>query len=121
LLPLQPFQFGAFEGKRRSASFGFRYDTGKSIRSLQAPTFWLQMKRSKLFFADAVLGSIDDASETTLHVFGGCLCVVQRQPLFACFRSRCVDHIAGEGGCLLDLLASDLSGLCFNRLLASPR
>lgn len=25
-LPLQPFQFGAFEGKRRIASFGFRYD-----------------------------------------------------------------------------------------------
>jgi alkylated DNA repair dioxygenase AlkB len=27
-LPLQPFQFGAFEGKRRVASFGFRYDYG---------------------------------------------------------------------------------------------
>jgi alkylated DNA repair dioxygenase AlkB len=25
-LPLSPFQFGAFEGKRRVASFGFRYD-----------------------------------------------------------------------------------------------
>ena len=25
-LPLQPFQFGAFEGKRRVASFGFRFD-----------------------------------------------------------------------------------------------
>lgn len=25
-LPLQPLQFGAFEGKRRVASFGFRYD-----------------------------------------------------------------------------------------------
>src|SRR3954454_16970557 len=25
-LPLHPFQFGAFEGKRRVASFGFRYD-----------------------------------------------------------------------------------------------
>ena len=25
-LPLRPFQFGAFEGKRRVASFGFRYD-----------------------------------------------------------------------------------------------
>jgi alkylated DNA repair dioxygenase AlkB len=25
-LPLEPFQFGAFEGKRRVASFGFRYD-----------------------------------------------------------------------------------------------
>jgi alkylated DNA repair dioxygenase AlkB len=27
-LPLQPFQFGAYEGKRRVASFGFRYDYG---------------------------------------------------------------------------------------------
>ena len=25
-LPLQPFQFGRYEGKRRVASFGFRYD-----------------------------------------------------------------------------------------------
>jgi alkylated DNA repair dioxygenase AlkB len=25
-VPLQPFQFGQFEGKRRVASFGFRYD-----------------------------------------------------------------------------------------------
>jgi alkylated DNA repair dioxygenase AlkB len=25
-LPLQPFQFGQFEGKRRVASFGYRYD-----------------------------------------------------------------------------------------------
>ena len=26
VLPLQPFQFGQYEGKRRVASFGFRYD-----------------------------------------------------------------------------------------------
>jgi alkylated DNA repair dioxygenase AlkB len=32
-LPLQPFQFGAFEGKRRVASFGFRYDY--SLQRLQ--------------------------------------------------------------------------------------
>jgi alkylated DNA repair dioxygenase AlkB len=32
-LPLQPFQFGAFEGKRRVASFGFRYDY--DLRRLQ--------------------------------------------------------------------------------------
>jgi alkylated DNA repair dioxygenase AlkB len=32
-LPLQPFQFGAFEGKRRVASFGFRYD--HTLRQLQ--------------------------------------------------------------------------------------
>jgi alkylated DNA repair dioxygenase AlkB len=32
-LPLQPFQFGQYEGKRRVASFGFRYDYG--LRRLQ--------------------------------------------------------------------------------------
>jgi alkylated DNA repair dioxygenase AlkB len=32
-LPLQPFQFGEFEGKRRVASFGFRYDY--DLRKLQ--------------------------------------------------------------------------------------
>ena len=32
-LPLQPFQFGQFEGKRRVASFGFRYDY--DLRRLQ--------------------------------------------------------------------------------------
>lgn len=32
-LPLQPFQFGAYEGKRRVASFGFRYDY--ALRKLQ--------------------------------------------------------------------------------------
>jgi alkylated DNA repair dioxygenase AlkB len=33
-LPLQPFQFGQYEGKRRVASFGFRYDY--TLRRLQA-------------------------------------------------------------------------------------
>ena len=32
-LPLQPFQFGAFEGRRRVKSFGFRYDY--SLQKLQ--------------------------------------------------------------------------------------
>ena len=32
-LPLQPFQFGAYQGKRRVASFGFRYDY--ALRKLQ--------------------------------------------------------------------------------------
>jgi alkylated DNA repair dioxygenase AlkB len=32
-LPLQPFQFGAYQGKRRVASFGFRYDY--TLRRLQ--------------------------------------------------------------------------------------
>jgi hypothetical protein len=32
-LPLEPFQFGQFQGKRRVASFGFRYDY--ALRQLQ--------------------------------------------------------------------------------------
>jgi alkylated DNA repair dioxygenase AlkB len=32
-LPLEPFQFGQFEGKRRVASFGYRYDY--ALRQLQ--------------------------------------------------------------------------------------
>jgi alkylated DNA repair dioxygenase AlkB len=32
-LPLQPFQFGQYEGKRRVASFGYRYDY--TLRKLQ--------------------------------------------------------------------------------------
>jgi alkylated DNA repair dioxygenase AlkB len=42
-LPLQPFRFGAFEGKRRVASFGFRYDyqRRKLQESAPIPT-WLQ-------------------------------------------------------------------------------
>ena len=35
-LPLKPFQFGAFEGKRRVASFGFRYDY--TLKQLQQAT-----------------------------------------------------------------------------------
>jgi alkylated DNA repair dioxygenase AlkB len=42
-LPLQPFQFGQFEGKRRVASFGFRYDyaLGKLQRAEPIPA-WLE-------------------------------------------------------------------------------
>jgi alkylated DNA repair dioxygenase AlkB len=41
-LPLQPFQFGAFEGKRRVASFGFRYDYGQQrLQEAEAIPEWL--------------------------------------------------------------------------------
>jgi hypothetical protein len=38
-LPLQPFQFGQYEGKRRVASFGFRYDytMRRSRRPIRSP------------------------------------------------------------------------------------
>jgi alkylated DNA repair dioxygenase AlkB len=41
-LPLKPFQFGAYEGKRRVASFGWRYDYGerKLKRAEEIPS-WL--------------------------------------------------------------------------------
>jgi alkylated DNA repair dioxygenase AlkB len=42
-LPLKPFQFGAFEGKRRVASFGFRYDYSLQRLQQAEPTpRWLQ-------------------------------------------------------------------------------
>jgi alkylated DNA repair dioxygenase AlkB len=41
-LPLQPFQFGAFEGKRRVASFGFRYDyTSQRLQPADPIPAWL--------------------------------------------------------------------------------
>ena len=41
-LPLQPFQFGAYEGKRRVASFGFRYDyTLRRLREAEPMPAWL--------------------------------------------------------------------------------
>ena len=42
-LPLQPFQFGAFEGKRRVASFGFRYDyTLQRLQPAEPIPSWLR-------------------------------------------------------------------------------
>jgi alkylated DNA repair dioxygenase AlkB len=41
-LPLQPFQFGAYEGKRRVASFGFRYDyTLRRLQDAEPIPVWL--------------------------------------------------------------------------------
>lgn len=41
-LPLQPFQFGQYEGKRRVASFGFRYDyTLRRLRPAEPIPDWL--------------------------------------------------------------------------------
>jgi alkylated DNA repair dioxygenase AlkB len=41
-LPLQPFQFGQFEGKRRVASFGYRYDyTLRRLRDADPIPEWL--------------------------------------------------------------------------------
>jgi hypothetical protein len=41
-LPLAPFQFGAFEGKRRVASFGWRYDYGQhKLEQAEEISAWL--------------------------------------------------------------------------------
>lgn len=41
-LPLKPFQFGAYEGKRRVASFGFRYDyTLRRLQEAESIPAWL--------------------------------------------------------------------------------
>ncbi|WP_027578642.1 alpha-ketoglutarate-dependent dioxygenase AlkB [Bradyrhizobium sp. Ai1a-2] len=41
-LPLQPFQFGQYQGKRRVASFGFRYDyTERRLREADSMPDWL--------------------------------------------------------------------------------
>ena len=41
-LPLQPFQFGQFEGRRRVASFGFRYDyASRQLRRAEPIPGWL--------------------------------------------------------------------------------
>jgi alkylated DNA repair dioxygenase AlkB len=42
-LPLQPFQFGQYEGKRRVASFGFRYDyTVRRLEEADPIPEWLR-------------------------------------------------------------------------------
>jgi alkylated DNA repair dioxygenase AlkB len=42
-LPLQPFQFGQYEGKRRVASFGNRYDyTLRRLQPAEPIPLWLQ-------------------------------------------------------------------------------
>jgi len=41
-LPLQPFQFGQFEGKRRVASFGYRYDySQRRLEQAEPVPSWL--------------------------------------------------------------------------------
>ena len=59
-LPLQPFQFGAYEGKRRVASFGFRYDyTAKRLQEAEPLPAWLtSIIKSVEKFGDLPPGSV---------------------------------------------------------------
>jgi alkylated DNA repair dioxygenase AlkB len=48
-LPLQPFQFGAYEGKRKVASFGFHYDfSAKRLEQAEPVPDWLQRPAAKI-------------------------------------------------------------------------
>ncbi len=62
-LPLQPFQFGAFEGNRRVKSFGFRYDyTARRILEAEPiPEWLLPIARSVEGFGDLPAGSVRQA------------------------------------------------------------
>jgi alkylated DNA repair dioxygenase AlkB len=59
-LPLQPFQFGAFEGKRRVASFGFRYDYSlqRLAEADPIPDWLSSTARSVESFGDLPAGSV---------------------------------------------------------------
>jgi alkylated DNA repair dioxygenase AlkB len=59
-LPLQPFQFGAFEGNRRVKSFGFRYDytAQKMLEAEPIPEWLIPIARSVESFGDLPAGSV---------------------------------------------------------------
>jgi alkylated DNA repair dioxygenase AlkB len=60
VLPLQPFQFGAFEGHRRVKSFGFRYDyTLQKMQPSEPIPDWLgTIARDVEAFGDLPPGSV---------------------------------------------------------------
>jgi alkylated DNA repair dioxygenase AlkB len=56
-LPLMPFQFGQYEGKRRIASFGFSYDyTLKRLQDADPFPPWLEEITSKIEMEDVSAG-----------------------------------------------------------------
>jgi alkylated DNA repair dioxygenase AlkB len=59
-LPLQPFQFGAFEGKRRVASFGYRYDYAlqRLAEADPIPAWLARIARSVESFGDLPAESV---------------------------------------------------------------
>jgi alkylated DNA repair dioxygenase AlkB len=59
-LPLQPFQFGAFEGNRRVKSFGFRYDSTaqKMLEADPIPEWLIPIARSVESFGDLPAGIV---------------------------------------------------------------
>lgn len=59
-LPLQPFQFGAYEGKRQVASFGWRYDySARKLQEAEEFPEWLMSLTTRIeAFAGPTSGSI---------------------------------------------------------------
>src|SRR5256885_15513706 len=59
-LPLIPFQFGAFEGKRRVASFGWKYDYGaqRIARAAEIPE-WIRPIIARLEQAAALRDTVE--------------------------------------------------------------
>jgi alkylated DNA repair dioxygenase AlkB len=61
-LPLQPFQFGQYEGKRRVASFGFRYDyTLRRLQDAEPIPDWLTQIIEKVEAFDGLPTQIKQA------------------------------------------------------------
>jgi len=72
-LPLAPFQFGAFEGKRRVASVGFRYDFSdhRLHESEPIPEFIREVLLRAESFAGVSPGSIEHVLFTEYDVGAG--------------------------------------------------
>src|SRR6202035_1896790 len=72
-LPLQPFQFGTYEGKRRVASFGFRYDYAeRKLREADPIPSWLApIILSVEKFGDLPSGSVRQVLCTAYDVGAG--------------------------------------------------
>jgi hypothetical protein len=66
-LPLQPFQFGQFKGKRRVASFGFRYDYAlRRLRgAIRSPPGWQRLSRRSKHLAGPRPGSSRSSAPNT--------------------------------------------------------
>lgn len=65
-LPLRPFEFHGYLGKRRVVSFGYRYDyAGRQVReSLALPDFLLDLREIAAAFAQVAPGGLDQALVT---------------------------------------------------------
>jgi alkylated DNA repair dioxygenase AlkB len=72
-LPLQPFQFGAYEGKRKVASFGFRYDyAARQLETAEPVPEWLIEMASRIERSqDLAAGSIRHVLCTEYEVGAG--------------------------------------------------